>query len=306
MHPDNHTNTSSQSTYSGGYAACMTIDVEEYFQIEAGHGVVMLEEWGQWESRVEQQMDLLLGLFAEHNIKATLFTLGYIAKQHPMLVRRFVELGHEVACHGNMHQRLHRLTPEQFADDLKASKSRLEDTTGQAVLGYRAPTWSVTHQTNWAIDVIFEAGFKYDASIFPVKHPQYGVSSAPIKPYILRDKNQKQLIELPPCVWQIWKNKNLPVAGGGYFRQFPLAMMKMGMRQAKQHKRPAVLYFHPWEFDAQQPKLPLGKLGQVRTYRGIRGAYDKLNKICHYGQQIGDWQLMRDIASQTPVDTFSL
>ncbi|QDU34982.1 Peptidoglycan deacetylase [Poriferisphaera corsica] len=281
----------------------MTIDVEEYFQIEAAHRIVKIEDWDRHESRVEQQMDLLLGLFAEHNIQATLFTLGWIAKKHPLMVRRFTELGHEVACHGNMHQRIHRLSKQTFALDLQTSKSRLEDVTGQPILGYRAPTWSLTQQTAWAADVIANAGFVYDASIFPTKHPQYGIPHAPTTPYTLNTPANKQLTEIPPLVWRITNNRNLPVAGGGYFRQFPLAMMKMGMRQAIKSRRPAVLYFHPWEFDKQQPKLPLGKLGKIRTYRGIRSAYNKLDRICRFGNHISHWQLMRDIAAATTTTT---
>jgi polysaccharide deacetylase family protein (PEP-CTERM system associated) len=258
---------------------CVSIDVEEYFQIEAARGVVGPTRWGDWPSRVERNMDLLLELFERTNCRATFFFLGSVAEQHPTLAPRCAGLGHEVATHGSMHDRLHRLSPDGMLKDVRDSKQRLEDQTGKPVLGYRAPTWSITRKTGWAVDVLAEVGLRYDASVFPVRHPNYGVPDAPDRPYYLRSPvGDHRLLELPPLTWHV-AGRNLAVAGGGYFRLLPLALMKQGLRQAESEQRPAILYFHPWEFDPDMPRMPLGLTGRLRTYTGLRSAADRLEKV---------------------------
>jgi len=178
-----------------------------------------------------------------------------------------------------MHDRLHRLTPEAMRQDVTGCKRLLEDQTGGAVLGYRAPTWSLTRQTSWAVDVLAEAGFGYDASVFPVLHPGYGVSGAPDRPFYLRGgAGGARLLEVPPLTWRVM-GKNLAVAGGGYFRLLPLSLMKRGLRQAEAEGRPAILYFHPWEFDPDMPRMPLSTAGKLRTYTGLKSTVDKLEQI---------------------------
>ncbi len=258
---------------------CVTIDVEEYFQIEAAHGAIGQANWGDWPSRVRRNMDLLLDLFDRTGCRATFFFLGCVAERHPDLARRCVDMGHEVASHGLMHDRLHRLTPETMRQDVQWSKRLLEDQTGMPVLGYRAPTWSLTRQTSWAVDVLADAGFVYDASVFPVRHPMYGVPDAPDRPFYLEGgAGQSRLLELPPLTWRVM-GKKLAVAGGGYFRLLPLSLMKRGLNQAAAEGRPAILYFHPWEFDPDMPKMPLNMTGRMRTYTGLRSAADKLEQI---------------------------
>lgn len=224
-------------------------------------------------------MDLLLELFDRTGCRATFFFLGSVAKQHPGLARRCVELGHEVGSHGSMHDRLHRLTPQTMLRDVTDSKQLLEDQTGRAVLGYRAPTWSLTRQTSWAVDVLAEAGLKYDASVFPVRHPMYGVPDAPDRPYFVQgNTGGARLLELPPLTWRV-AGRNLAVAGGGYFRLLPLSLMLRGLKQAAAEKRPAILYFHPWEFDPGMPKMPLSAAGRLRTYTGLKTAARKLEHV---------------------------
>lgn len=264
---------------SRGAIRCVSIDVEEYFQIEAAHSAVGSGRWGDWPSRVQRNMDLLLELFDRTGCRATFFFLGSVAKQHPGLARRCVELGHEVGSHGSMHDRLHRLTPQTMLRDVTDSKQLLEDQTGRAVLGYRAPTWSLTRQTSWAVDVLAEAGLKYDASVFPVRHPMYGVPDAPDRPYFVQGNTDgARLLELPPLTWRI-AGRNLAVAGGGYFRLLPLSLMLQGLKQAEAEKRPAILYFHPWEFDPEMPKMPLSAAGRLRTYTGLKSAARKLEHV---------------------------
>jgi len=271
----------------------ITIDVEAYYQIEAARSTVSRDQWQHMPDRVEHNMDRLLACFEQYHVKATLFFLGDIAQRHPQLVRRCARAGHEIASHGDSHERLHRLTPRALLNELHDSKQLLEDITGQQVLGFRAPTWSLTRKTAWAVNVLIEAGYQYDASIYPVRHPQYGVPDAPLGPYWLSGDSHNPLLELPPLVWRVL-GRHIPVAGGGYFRMLPLAFMRAGLKQAAQQQRPAILYFHPWEFDPQMPRLPLPPLGRVRTYAGLRHAMHRLKAIV---QTYPTWQTL---AAQLP------
>lgn len=275
---------------------CLTIDVEEYFHIEAAYGVVQREQWNDMETRVERNVELLLELMAEHGVKGTWFILGDVARRQPRLAPRIAEAGHEVASHGTMHDRLHRLTAETFREDLLTSKHLLEEQTGQAVIGYRAPTFSVVKDTAWAIDVLAEAGMEYDASIFPVVHPAYGVPDAPERPFFVQGPDGHKLLEVPPLTWKppVGKKK-LAVAGGGYFRLLPLMFMKKGLKQAASQGRPAVLYFHPWEFDPDMPRMDLSRTGRIRTYTGLKTAAKKLASVL--AQKPAHWTSMRDALS---------
>ncbi len=269
----------------------ISIDVEEYFQIEAAYTMVGPKRWGYWPSRVEHCMDHLLDLFDRTQIRATFFFLGSIAERHPGLAKRCAELGHEIASHGSMHDRLHRLNPESMREDVRASKQLLEDQIGKPVLGYRAPTWSVTRKTDWAIDVLAEAGFTYDASVFPVSHPTYGIPDAPNRPYYIQSSSgSTRLLEVPPLTWHL-AGRNLAVAGGGYFRLLPLTLMMRGLRQAQAEQRPAILYFHPWEFDPGMPRMPLNTTGRLRTYTGLRSATARLEKVI---RRFDQWSTIGD------------
>lgn len=257
---------------------CVSMDVEEYFHIEAAYTTIGPSRWKDWPSRIQASMDLLLEMFSRQNRKGTFFILGDVARSHPRLAAQVAAAGHEIASHGTMHDRLHRLNPQTFREDLLTSKKLLEDQTGQRVIGYRAPTFSVVPQTAWAIDVLLDAGFEYDASIFPVRHPSYGVPDAPDEPFMVQGPSGRSLLELPPLTWKLGKKK-LAVAGGGYFRLLPLELMRRGLRQAAKDHRPAILYFHPWEFDPGLPRMPLPLLNKVRTYTGLKSAARKLEHI---------------------------
>jgi polysaccharide deacetylase family protein (PEP-CTERM system associated) len=286
---------------------CVSIDVEEYFHIEAAFDRVGRSDWGRWPSRVERNIDLLLSIFNRHSQHGTFFILGDVARRHPLLARRIADAGHEVASHGSMHDRLHRLDAKSFRLDLVASKSRLEDQTGKRVLGYRAPTFSIVAQTAWAVDVLAEEGFEYDASIFPVRHPWYGVPAAPDRPFYVQGRpDGPSLLEVPPLTWvpPFGGGRKLAVAGGGYFRLLPLGLMKLGLAQAAVQKRPAVLYFHPWEFDPLMPRMPLTRLNRLRTYKGLGAAVGRLERIMKQparwspiGQGLDE---LRAIAEKTP------
>ena len=265
----------------------LTIDVEEYFHIEAAYRVIGPGRWGDWPSRVQASVDLLLDLFDRHDRKGTFFILGDAARRCPAMAARIAAAGHEIASHGLMHDRLHRLTPDSFRQDLHASKALLEDQTGCRVIGYRAPTFSVVPQTAWAVDVLLALGFEYDASVFPVRHPWYGVPSAPDRPFLMQGTPEGgTILELPALTWRptglagaALGGRKLAVAGGGYFRLLPLWFMQRGLRQAAGEGRPAVLYFHPWEFDPDIPRMPLSRTGRLRTYTGLKTAAAKLERI---------------------------
>jgi polysaccharide deacetylase family protein (PEP-CTERM system associated) len=224
----------------------------------------------------------LLEFLERRQAKATFFVLGDVAQRWPQLAPRIHGAGHEVASHGFGHDHLARHDPQSLRQDVRAAKALLEDQIGQPVLGYRAPTWSLTRRTSWAVDVLAEAGFFYDASVFPVRHPNYGVPDAPVRPYWLVGSGRRRLLELPPLVWRAscWRwSANMPAAGGAYFRLLPLALMDAALRQAARQDRPALLYFHPWEFDRHMPRLPLGWRGRLRTYGGIQRALPRLQRL---------------------------
>lgn len=288
----------------------VTIDVEEYFHIEAARGTIQPSDWDRWPSRVEQNVDRLLNLFATHHQCGTFFILGHVAQRHPKLAAQIAQAGHEIASHGTGHDRLHRLNPESFRQDLLTSKHLLEDQSGRRVLGYRSPTFSVVRQTAWALDVLIECGFQYDASIFPVRHHWYGVPDAPTRPFhVQQTTNGPTILEVPPLTWNVRKRSsrptNLAVAGGGYFRLLPLWFMKRGLAQAAVQGRPAILYFHPWEFDPGTPKMPLPLTGRIRTYKGLEHAERRLHQIMSLParwapiQEMLD-QLERIAAEQSP------
>ncbi len=293
---------------------CVSIDVEEYFHIEAAHGRISKSEWDTLPSRVERNVDLLLELFGRMNQRGTFFILGHVVKHHGAMVRRIAAAGHEIASHGTMHDRLHRLTAETFREDLNTSKKLLEDETGHKVIGYRAPTFSIVPQTAWAIDVLAESGFEYDASIFPVRHQWYGVPSAPDRPFVVQGPGGAKLLEIPPLTWSPTgllkplarsRGGKLPVAGGGYFRLLPLWFMKRGLAQADEQGRPSILYFHPWEFDPQMPRMKLSLTGRIRTYTGLKKALRNLESIMgrpgRWGTIAGALDELRSMAAQRPV-----
>ena len=257
-----------------------SFDVEEHHRIEAAVGIAispaLQAEYGR---RMEAATLRLLDQLAGTGAKATFYVVGEIARSHPALVRAIHAAGHEVGSHSWDHRRVHRFTPATFREDLLHSKDVLEQATGAGVLGFRAPTFSMVRETGWAVDVLAEAGFEYDSSIFPVRHDRYGIADAPRGPFLAVGR-EREILELPPLTYRR-AGLNLPVAGGGYFRLFPLGFMKAGLRQVRKAGQPSVgmLYFHPWEFDPDQPRLPLGRLAKWRTYVGVGRTTARLNTI---------------------------
>lgn len=229
----------------------LTIDVEDYFQVSAFDGHVRRDAWEKMPSRIERNVEQLLQLLDDRRARATFFTLGWIAERHPSLVRRIVGQGHELASHGYGHRRASDLDHTAFSHDIRHAKSLLEDIAGTAVIGYRAPSFSIGKGNLWAFDCIAAAGYRYSSSIYPVQHDHYGMPDAPRFPYRVRDG----LMEIPVTTTRLF-GRNLPAGGGGYFRLAPYHVSRWAIaRVNRQEQRPAIFYFHPWEIDPEQPRF---------------------------------------------------
>jgi polysaccharide deacetylase family protein (PEP-CTERM system associated) len=258
----------------------LSFDVEEHHRIEAASGLTFPPSLqAEYCRRMESCTCWLLDELASLGIRATFFVVGQTARDYPDLIRAMHAAGHEVASHSWDHRRIHRLTPDEFRDDVRRSKATIEDLTGEAVVGYRAPTFSVMRETAWAIDVLAELGLRYDSSVYPVRHDRYGVPDAPRAPFRVRG-HEHTLLEIPPATLRLC-GVNLPVGGGGYFRLLPLWLMERAFAQVRRRCRPAVtmLYFHPWEFDPDQPRLPLRRLSRFRTYVGTGRSRERLKAL---------------------------
>lgn len=230
----------------------LTIDVEDYFQVSAFAPYIRRDEWDARECRVERNVDRILAMLARHDTKATFFTLGWVAERYPALVRRIVEQGHELASHGYGHQRASDLSETAFREDIRRAKAILEDLGGVEVRGYRAPSFSIGTGNLWAFDTLQDAGYRYSSSIYPIKHDHYGMPDAPRFAHLVRDG----LIEIPATTLRMM-DRNLPSSGGGYFRLLPYALSRWMLRRVNEGDgEAAVFYFHPWEIDAGQPRIP--------------------------------------------------
>lgn len=258
----------------------LSFDVEEHDRIEAAVGLSVSSELKHtYAERMEVVTRRLLDQLATAgDVKATFYIVGQIGETRPRLVRAIADAGHEIGSHSYDHVRIHRHTPKSFAEDLRRSVGALEQAAGVPVVGFRAPTFSLTRQTAWAADVLLASGLRYDSSLFPVRHDRYGVPDAPRVPFWLTAAGGR-ILELPPLSYRLL-GLNLPVAGGGYFRLFPPKVMAAGIRQMDGDPAAlAMLYFHPWEFDPDQPKLPLGPLSRWRTYVGIGNSVARLGAL---------------------------
>lgn len=256
----------------------MSIDVEDYFHVSVFDGIVPRARWEQLESRVEWNTDRLLAIFAEFNVTATFFTLGWVAERFPELVRRIAAAGHEIASHGYAHRLIYDQTPAAFRDDVRRSKALLEAASGRPVLGYRAPSYSITPRSLWALDVLIEEGYAYDSSIFPIRHDRYGIPVSPRHAYTL-PRPAGTIVEIPASTTTVGP-LNLPVAGGGYFRILPYEWTKWGISRVNQLEgQSAIFYLHPWEIDPDQPRLSAGLLGRFRHYRNLDATESRLRRL---------------------------
>jgi polysaccharide deacetylase family protein (PEP-CTERM system associated) len=256
----------------------MTIDVEDYFHVSVFDGVVPRHLWEGFESRVCANTERLLQLFDSYEVKGTFFVLGWVAERFPELVRRIAAAEHEVASHGYGHRLVYDQTPKAFREDVRRAKALLEASAGAPVLGYRAPSYSVTPRSLWALDILIEEGYRYDSSIFPIRHDRYGIPLSPRHAYLLERPNG-ELVEAPASTTRVGP-LNLPVAGGGYFRILPYEWTRWGISRVNRLEgRPAIFYLHPWEIDPDQPRLKAGLLSRFRHYRNLGETEARLRRL---------------------------
>ncbi len=264
----------------------MTVDVEDYFQVNAFAKHIKPEDWDSYPLRVEGNTIRILDLFDEHQVKATFFVLGWVADRRPGLVKEIHRRGHEIASHGYGHQLIWNLGPEKFRQDVRLSKKILEDLTGVKVNGYRAPTYSITEKTLWALDILIEEGFTYDSSIFPIRHDVYGIPKAPRFPHVIR-RNSGEIKEFPLTTAEIGIGPakiRIPVAGGGYLRLFPAWFIQRMIHKINQKEgQPAVIYFHPWEIDLEQPRMKATMMSRGRHYMNLKGTMHKVSSLIAAG-----------------------
>jgi polysaccharide deacetylase family protein (PEP-CTERM system associated) len=254
----------------------LTIDVEDYFQVSAFAPYIRRDEWDTRECRVEHNVDRILQMLDAKGVKATFFTLGWVADRYPGLVRRIVEGGHELASHGYGHERASDLSPELFRQDVSRAKKLLEDIAGHAVQGYRAPSFSIGTKNLWAFDTLAEAGYAYSSSIYPIQHDHYGMPDSPRFAFRLACG----LLEIPVTTLRMG-NRNLPSSGGGYFRLLPYGLSRWMLRRINDEDREsAIFYFHPWEIDPGQPRVAgIDLKTRFRHYVNISRMESRLERL---------------------------
>ena len=264
-----------QATRNNGIVNGLSIDVEDYFMVSAFADRIPFERWPAYECRVENSTCRILDLLAERGVHASFFILGWVAERFPALVKRIHGAGHEVASHGYNHRLVYGMTPAEFRDDLRRAKQVLENTAGCPVVGYRAPSYSIVASSLWALDVLIEEGFRYDSSIFPIRHDRYGIPHAERFPHVL-ERQAGSITEFPPSTVR-FLGQNVPVAGGGYLRLFPQFLTRAAMRSINEGEgKPVIVYLHPWEVDPEQPRMQGPLLSRLRHYVNIGSTLPKL------------------------------
>jgi polysaccharide deacetylase family protein (PEP-CTERM system associated) len=254
----------------------MSVDVEDYFHTEAMTKTVNRSLWDRMPARVVQNTERLMEIFADREVRATFFVLGWVAENFPALVQQIVRQGHEVGCHSYWHRPIYTLSREEFREDTRRAKAAIEDAAGMPVQAYRAPSFSLTEGTEWAARILVEEGFEYDSSVHPVRHDLYDNRNAPRRPYHLCGG---ALLEIPISTARL-AGANFPVAGGGYFRILPYAYVRWGLNSFwRSEKQPGIFYIHPWEIDPEQPRLEASWKSRFRQYTGLARAEKNLERI---------------------------
>jgi polysaccharide deacetylase family protein (PEP-CTERM system associated) len=278
----------------------ISVDVEDYFHVEAFAGIIPRASWGEYECRVERNTERILDLLDDCRVSATFFILGWVAERYPGLVRRIAKRGHEPACHSYWHRLIYKLTPDEFREDTLLAKNAIEQAAGIQIQGYRAPSFSITSRSRWALDVLAELGFLYDSSVFPVKHDVYGMPGAPRKPFRV-ETPFGEIVEFPLATFRWSVGPNFPVGGGGYLRMLPYWYTKAGVERAWQEGLPVVSYVHPWELDPDQPRLNGPLKSRIRHYTNLQGAEMRLRRLL----ALGEFSSFRDSGLAESAPTFS-
>jgi polysaccharide deacetylase family protein (PEP-CTERM system associated) len=255
-----------------------TVDVEDYFHVAALASAVSRDSWHSREYRVESNTERLLSLLEEKGVHGTFFVLGWVAERSPQLVQRIAAARHEIACHGFSHQLIYRQSRQEFREETARAKGLLEDAIGSAVLGYRAASFSIVHDTLWALDELIDLGFRYDSSIFAIRHDRYGIPDASPVPGRVTAPSGRSLIEFPMAPASFFGLK-VPVTGGGYFRIFPYGLTRAGLRRINAAGRPFAFYLHPWEIDPGQPRVRVGTISRFRHYTNLARCESRLRRL---------------------------
>lgn len=256
----------------------LTVDVEDYFHVSGFSSTIARSEWDDKESRVDNNTCYLLDIFDEQDVKATFFVLGWVAERYPSIVRKIHARGHEIACHGYSHKLIYRQSKDVFRQETINAKRILEDEIGVNVKGYRAASFSIIDQSLWALDILVEAGFEYDSSIFPIRHDRYGIRTAELWPHRLGTPSGYEIVEFPISTIQVFGFR-IPIAGGGYFRLYPYAVTKGGLSIINKSNRPFVFYVHPWEFDVDQPRINASWRARFRHYHNIHRSAERTRRL---------------------------
>ncbi len=255
----------------------LTVDVEDYFQVTGFESFIDRSQWEGFESRVSIGMDRIMRALDTADVRATFFVLGWIAERNPQLVRRLVRAGHEVGCHSYCHRLVYQQTPDEFREDLRRARTAIEDAAGVGVSAYRAPCFSITHQSLWALDILIDEGFRFDSSIYPTLHDRYGIPGALSEPHEIT-RPAGALWEFPMAVYRAF-GYPFPVGGGGYFRLYPYALTRHMLQRMNQAGRPFVVYLHPWELDPEQPRLRPRRMSAFRHYVNLHRTEPRLNQL---------------------------
>lgn len=256
----------------------LTVDLEDWFSVETLQSSIAAAQWPRLRSVVERNTYNILRLFARHKIRATFFVLGWIADRYPALVADVAQAGHEIACHGYYHRMVCSLSPEQFRSDTEQARKAIIQACGRAPLGYRSPSWGIRRDMTWAFVLLAEIGFRYDSSIFPIRHDIYGDPTCPRRIHEIALPSGQSIIEVPASTIEML-GMRIPVGGGGWLRQFPYWFTRRAIARLNRSEMPAVVYFHPWELDADIPRVPLSLKNRLRQYGNLRTMKTKLQRL---------------------------
>jgi len=265
-----------------GTLAAFSADVEDYYQVEALRDLCPRERWDGFEDRLQASTERLLALLDGRGARGTFFVLGCVAKRNPTLVRRIADAGHEIACHGFDHELIYRQSPEEFRDDVRRARSLLQDLSGQPVIGYRAPSYTIVSRTLWALSVLVEEGFLYDSSVFPIRRLRYGMPDAPREPYRIELPEGRSIAEFPlPTIR--FGFVNVPATGGAYLRLLPFPFQRWAISRKVRSRTPFVVTIHPWELDPEQPRLPVSPRTRWTHYHNLHRSADRLGELLALG-----------------------
>ena len=273
----------------------LTIDVEDYFHVTAFARKIHPRDWDNYPRRVDNNTQRLLEILAQRDVHATFFVLGWVAERCPRLVESIRRAGHRIGCHGYAHRAIYKGNDADFRNDVRRAKKTIEDIIGAPVTSFRAPSYSITAQTLWALEILGEEGFEYDSSIFPIVHDIYGIPGAPRFPYVKALRSGRQIKEFPPSTVRIF-GRNIPVAGGGYLRLFPYKITAWAIHRLNETERqPAMVYLHPWEIDPDQPRISAPWLSRFRHYQNLASTQTK----CEMLLKDFSWAPMEEVLTQS-------